>query len=75
MISFVNHLIYISIVASMRLCMGSRRGFICRMRLGQVSPDPLTSPPGKSLFLNSFVNSVDTIYLQALYIDYANVPP
>nr|CAH0110764.1 unnamed protein product [Daphnia galeata] len=32
--------------SSMRLCMGSRRGFICRMRLGQVSPDPLTSPPG-----------------------------
>ena len=30
----------------MRLCMGSRRGFICRMRLGQVAPDPLTSPPG-----------------------------
>lgn len=26
--------------------MGSRRGFICRMRLGQVAPDPLTSPPG-----------------------------
>lgn len=32
--------------SSMRLCMGSRRGFICRMRLGQVAPDPLTSPPG-----------------------------
>jgi len=32
--------------SSMRLCMGSRRGFICRMRLGQTSPDPLISPPG-----------------------------
>ena len=38
------------IIASMRLCMGSRRGFICRMRLGQVSPDPLTSPPGRRTF-------------------------
>eukprot|EP00095_Tigriopus_kingsejongensis_P002991 snap_masked-scaffold250_size238258-processed-gene-1.7 protein:Tk02991 transcript:snap_masked-scaffold250_size238258-processed-gene-1.7-mRNA-1 annotation:"aryl hydrocarbon receptor nuclear translocator homolog isoform x11" len=27
--------------SSMRLCMGSRRGFICRMRLGQVSPESM----------------------------------
>eukprot|EP00096_Caligus_rogercresseyi_P005598 TRINITY_DN2152_c0_g1_i1.p1 TRINITY_DN2152_c0_g1~~TRINITY_DN2152_c0_g1_i1.p1 ORF type:complete len:640 (+),score=256.56 TRINITY_DN2152_c0_g1_i1:822-2741(+) len=27
--------------SSMRLCMGSRRGFICRMRLGNVSPESL----------------------------------
>ncbi len=27
--------------SSMRLCMGSRRGFICRMRLGQVNPASL----------------------------------
>ena len=27
--------------SSMRLCMGSRRGFICRMRLGNVNPEAL----------------------------------
>lgn len=27
--------------ASMRLCMGSRRGFICRMKLGNVQLDPM----------------------------------
>lgn len=27
--------------SSMRLCMGSRRGFICRLRLGQVNPESL----------------------------------
>ena len=27
--------------SSMRLCMGSRRGFICRMRIGNVSPETL----------------------------------
>ena len=27
--------------SSMRLCMGSRRGFICRMRLGNVSPESM----------------------------------
>lgn len=26
----------------MRLCMGSRRGFICRMKVGNVSPDSMT---------------------------------
>lgn len=28
-------------VASMRLCMGSRRGFICRMKVGNMSPDTM----------------------------------
>ncbi|XP_014239880.1 aryl hydrocarbon receptor nuclear translocator homolog isoform X3 [Cimex lectularius] len=28
--------------SSMRLCMGSRRGFICRMQVGNVGPDTLT---------------------------------
>ena len=27
--------------SSMRLCMGSRRGFICRMRLGNISPESM----------------------------------
>ena len=27
--------------SSMRLCMGSRRGFICRMRLGNVNPEAM----------------------------------
>jgi aryl hydrocarbon receptor nuclear translocator len=27
----------------MRLCMGSRRGFICRMKLGNVSPDGMVA--------------------------------
>ena len=30
--------------ANMRLCMGSRRGFIIRMRLGDVAVDPMSSP-------------------------------
>uniref|UniRef100_T1JIP9 Aryl hydrocarbon receptor nuclear translocator n=1 Tax=Strigamia maritima TaxID=126957 RepID=T1JIP9_STRMM len=29
--------------SSMRLCMGSRRGFICRMKIGNVQPDNMTS--------------------------------
>lgn len=29
--------------SSIRLCMGSRRGFICRMRMGNVQPDPMTA--------------------------------
>ena len=29
--------------ASMRLCMGSRRGFIIRMKLGQMPVDPMTA--------------------------------
>ncbi|KAJ8950346.1 hypothetical protein NQ314_007881 [Rhamnusium bicolor] len=28
--------------ASMRLCMGSRRGFICRMKIGNLSPESMT---------------------------------
>lgn len=28
--------------SSMRLCMGSRRGFICRMKLGNTSPDSIS---------------------------------
>lgn len=28
-----------SILASMRLCMNSRRGFICRMKIGNLSPE------------------------------------
>lgn len=28
--------------SSMRLCMGSRRGFICRLKVGNVSPDQMT---------------------------------
>lgn len=30
--------------ASMRLCMGSRRGFICRMKVGNVSSDSMVAP-------------------------------
>ncbi|GIY11218.1 aryl hydrocarbon receptor nuclear translocator homolog [Caerostris darwini] len=29
--------------SSMRLCMGSRRGFICRMKIGNLSPDAMCS--------------------------------
>ncbi|KAK7115769.1 aryl hydrocarbon receptor nuclear translocator homolog isoform X2 [Littorina saxatilis] len=29
--------------SSIRLCMGSRRGFICRMRMGNSHPDPMTA--------------------------------
>ncbi|KAF4520745.1 hypothetical protein B566_EDAN007374 [Ephemera danica] len=29
--------------SSMRLCMGSRRGFICRMKVGNVSPDGMVA--------------------------------
>ncbi|KAK3758051.1 hypothetical protein RRG08_006629 [Elysia crispata] len=29
--------------SSIRLCMGSRRGFICRLRMGNVQPDPMTA--------------------------------
>ncbi|KAL8610745.1 hypothetical protein ACOMHN_016728 [Nucella lapillus] len=29
--------------SSVRLCMGSRRGFICRMRMGNCHPDPMTA--------------------------------
>ncbi|KAI1301497.1 Aryl hydrocarbon receptor nuclear translocator -like protein [Halotydeus destructor] len=29
--------------ASMRLCMGSRRGFICRIKIGNVQPDAMTA--------------------------------
>ena len=29
--------------ASMRLCMGSRRGFICRMKIGQMPVDPMSA--------------------------------
>lgn len=29
--------------SSMRLCMGSRRGFICRMKIGSVQPDSMMS--------------------------------
>ncbi|KAF8790296.1 aryl hydrocarbon receptor nuclear translocator homolog isoform X2 [Argiope bruennichi] len=29
--------------SSMRLCMGSRRGFICRMKIGNLSPDSMCS--------------------------------
>lgn len=46
LITNISNEFYFLVIASMRLCMGSRRGFICRIRLGQVAPDPLTSPPG-----------------------------
>ena len=36
-------LIFHFLIASMRLCMGSRRGFICRMRVGNVTPDNINS--------------------------------
>jgi hypothetical protein len=29
----------LSLTASMRLCMGSRRGFICRMKVGNIAAD------------------------------------
>ena len=29
--------------ASMRLCMGSRRGFICRMKVGNMNPETMVS--------------------------------
>nr|AWY10927.1 arntl [Melibe leonina] len=29
--------------SSVRLCMGSRRGFICRLRMGNMQPDPMTA--------------------------------
>ena len=29
--------------ASMRLCMGSRRGFICRMKVGNVTPENMNT--------------------------------
>ncbi|BFY97076.1 hypothetical protein BsWGS_00113 [Bradybaena similaris] len=29
--------------SSIRLCMGSRRGFICRLRMGNIQPDPMTA--------------------------------
>nr|AWY10928.1 arntl [Tritonia tetraquetra] len=29
--------------SSVRLCMGSRRGFICRMRMGNIQSDPMTA--------------------------------
>ena len=32
-----------SVPASIRLCMGSRRGFICRMRMGNTHVDPMTA--------------------------------
>ena len=31
------------LTANLRLCMGSRRGFIIRMRLGDVAVDPMSS--------------------------------
>ena len=31
------------ISASMRLCMGSRRGFICRIKVGNVTPDNMNA--------------------------------
>jgi len=34
----------ILLTANLRLCMGSRRGFIIRMRLGDVAVDPMSSP-------------------------------
>ena len=33
----------LTLSASMRLCMGSRRGFICRMKIGNMPVDPMTS--------------------------------
>lgn len=40
----VNFFVTIStFAASVRLCMGSRRGFICRLRMGNVQPDPMTA--------------------------------
>ena len=33
----------LAFAASMRLCMGLRRGFICRMKIGNVPVDPMTS--------------------------------
>lgn len=47
--------------------MGSRRGFICRMRLGQVAPDPLTSPPGIALSFQATVSlNVDPFLIDVL---------
>lgn len=31
----------LTFLASMRLCMGSRRGFICRMKVGNLSPESM----------------------------------
>ena len=31
------------VTASVRLCMGSRRGFICRMKMGNMQVDPMTA--------------------------------
>ena len=36
-------LVWPSSSASMRLCMGSRRGFICRMKIGQMPVDPMSA--------------------------------
>lgn len=36
-------LIFVVFAASMRLCMGSRRGFICRMKVGNLSPDSMAT--------------------------------
>ena len=33
----------LSFTASVRLCMGSRRGFICRMKMGNMQVDPMTA--------------------------------
>lgn len=39
---FMKSLIYL-LAASIRLCMGSRRGFICRMRMGNVDAGSMNS--------------------------------
>ena len=42
-LSYIPICIILVSAASMRLCMGSRRGFICRMKIGQTPIDGLTS--------------------------------
>jgi aryl hydrocarbon receptor nuclear translocator len=40
---FLIFLLKMCVIANMRLCMGSRRGFIIRMRLGDTPVDPLAT--------------------------------
>ncbi|GAB6018730.1 hypothetical protein CHUAL_000405 [Chamberlinius hualienensis] len=45
--------------SSMRLCMGSRRGFICRMKIGNLHPDSITGHLNRTRQRNSLGPSID----------------
>lgn len=41
--TLIIHSYILILAASMRLCMGSRRGFICRMKIGNLNPESMSA--------------------------------